>query len=173
MSDIFVRAFTDNKNDFKENEEETHNHNIRLIIDTETTIDQYQNLTFGSCLIQTQISSGLKEEWYIFYGNITENEIQIIKDYGKEHNIKVLPVRKFVESVFFPYAYKMRAEVIGFNLPFDLSRLAIDYGITRNKEDAFSLKISNDKRNPSIRIQSIDQKEIVYRIYNTVKKKEG
>ncbi|MBD6956391.1 MAG: hypothetical protein F9Y92_07145 [Thermoplasmatales archaeon] len=171
MSDIFVRAFTDNKNDFKENEEETHNHNIRLIIDTETTIDQYQNLTFGSWLIQTQISSGFKEEWYIFYGNITENEIEIIKDYGKEHNIKVLPVREFVESVFFPYAYKMRCEVIGFNLPFDLSRLSIDYGIARKKEDAFSVKLSEDKRNPRIRIQSIDQKRSFIEFTTPLRKK--
>ena len=172
MSDIFVRAFTDNRNDFKEYEDETHNPNIRLIIDTETTIDQYQNLTFGSCLIQTKISSGSKKEWYLFYGNIPEDKIEIIKNYGKEHNIKVLPVREFVDRVFYPYAYKMRCEVIGFNLPFDLSRLAIDYGIARNKEDAFSLKLSNDERNPRIRIQSIDQKRSFIEFTTPLRKKK-
>jgi hypothetical protein len=42
-----------------------------------------------------------------------------------------------VDNVFYPYAFRMRCEVIGFNLPFDLSRLAIDYGIARIKRIHF------------------------------------
>ena len=171
MSDIFVRAFTDNKTEFKHNEPENHNKNIRLIFDTETTIDQYQNLNFGSCLIQTKISTGIKEKWYLFYGNIPEDKITIITEYGKKHNIDVLPVREFVDKIFYPYAYKMRCEVIGFNLPFDLSRLAIDYGMARNKTDAFSFKLSEDKRNPWIRIQSIDQKRSFISFTKPLRKK--
>ena len=171
MSDIYVRAFTDNKTEFKHNEPKNHNKNIRLIFDTETTIDQYQNLNFGSCLIQTKISTGFKEEWYLFYGNISEDKIQIVKEYGKEHNIDVLPVREFANMVFYPYAYKMRCEVIGFNLPFDLSRLAIDYGIARNKEDTFSFKLSEDKRNPRISIHSIDQKRSFIEFTTPLRKK--
>jgi len=158
MTDIFVRAFTKNKREKRGKEPEDHNANLRLIFDTETTIDQYQNLTFGSCLIQTKLSTGIKEKWYLFYGDISDDKIKIIKEYGKKHNIDVLPVREFVDYVFFPYAYKMRCEVIGFNLPFDISRLAIDYGIARQSDDAFSFQLSKDKRNPRIRIQSIDQK---------------
>jgi hypothetical protein len=157
MSDIFVRAFSDNYSTHKV-KNESHNSNIRLIIDTETTIDRYQNLTFGACLIQTKTSAGFKEEWFLFYGNISKDEINLIKQYGKEHKIKVMPVREFVDKVFFQYAFRMRCEVIGFNLPFDLSRLAIDFGVARNTEEAFSLKLSEDKRYPRIRIQSIDQK---------------
>ena len=157
MNDIFLRAYTDhilkNKGKFEEN----HNANIKLILDTETTVDQYQNLTFGSCLIQTRTSSGFKEEWYLFYGDIPQDKKEIIEEYGKEHNIIVMSVREFVDNVFYPYAYKMRVEVIGFNLPFDLSRLAIKYGISRKTKDGFSFKLSGDV-NPRIRIQSIDQK---------------
>ena len=61
MTDIFVRAFSDNNSNHNDVEPEIHNQNIRMIIDTETTIDRYQNLTFGSCLIQTRISTGFKE----------------------------------------------------------------------------------------------------------------
>ena len=143
MTDIFVRAFSYNYSDHNDVEPEIHNPNIRMIIDTETTTDPYQNLTFGSCLIQTKISSRVKEDWYVFYGDIPNDKSEIIEDYGKEHNITVMPVREFVDNVFYPYAYNMRCEVIGFNLPFDLSRLAIDYGIARNTEDSFSLKLSD------------------------------
>ena len=62
MTDIFVRAFSDNYSDHNDVEPEFQNPNIRMTIDTETTTDQYQNLTFGSCLIQTKISTGFKEE---------------------------------------------------------------------------------------------------------------
>jgi len=179
MTDIFVRAFSDNysnhndKQNNKQNstEPEIHNPDIRMIIDTETTIDQYQNLTFGSCLIQKKISSGFKEEWYLFYSDIPEDKINLIKQYGKEHNIEVLPVREFVDKIFYPYAFKIRCDVIGFNLPFDLSRLAIDYGIARNTKDAFSLKLSDDKRNPRIRIQSIDQKRSFISFTTPLRKK--
>jgi len=142
-----------------------------LIFDTETTIDQYQNLTFGSCLNQKKISTGVNEKWYLFYGDIQDYQIRIIEEYGKKHNIVVLPVREFVEDIFYPYAYKMRCEVIGFNLPFDLSRLAIGYGIARNSEDAFSFLLSNDKRKPRIRIESIDQKRSFISFTTPLRKK--
>jgi len=171
MTDIFVRAFSYNYSDHNDVEPEIHNPNIRMIIDTETTTDPYQNLTFGSCLIQTKISSRVKEDWYVFYGDIPNDKSEIIEDYGKEHNITVMPVREFVDNVFYPYAYNMRCEVIGFNLPFDLSRLAIDYGIARNTEDSFSLKLSEDKRNPRIRIQSIDQKRSFISFTTPLRKK--
>ena len=158
MTDIFVRAYTDNRSEFKHNEPDYHNPNITLILDTETTIDQYQNLTFGSCLIRTKISTGFKEDWYLYYGDISDNDRKIIEDYGSENNIQFMSIRDFVDYVFYPYAFRMRAEVIGFNLPFDLSRLAIGYGISRKTKDGFSFKLSEDFRNPRIRIQSIDQK---------------
>jgi hypothetical protein len=158
MTDIFLRAFSDINFNHTDVEPETHNPNIRMYIDTETTTDSYQNLTFGSCLIQTKTSTGVRDVWYIFYGDLKEEKINLIKQYGSEHNITVMPVREFVDKIFFPYSYQMRCEVIGFNLPFDLSRLAIDFGVARKSKDAFSLKLSEDERNPRIRIQSIDQK---------------
>ena len=171
MTDIFVRAFTDNKPESKPKDPENHNQNIRLIFDTETSIDQYQNLTFGSCLIQTEISTGIKEEWYLFYGDIPQDKLSIIEKYGKKHNITVMPIKDFVNEIFYPYAYKMRCEIIGFNLPFDLSRLAISFGISRKTEDGFSFNLSEDTRNPRIRIQSIDQKRAFISFTKPLRKK--
>ena len=115
MSDIFVRAFSDNYSKHKDTEHDNQNPNFRMIIDTETTTDRYQNLNFGSCLIQTKTSNGFKENWHLFYGNIPEDKREIIKEYGREHNIDVLPVREFVDKIFYPYAFRMRCEVIGFD----------------------------------------------------------
>ena len=171
MTDIFVRAFSLNNREKHVKETENHNPNVRLIFDTETTTDRYQNLTFGSCLIQTKISTGIKEEWYLFYGNIPEEKIRIIEEYGKKHNVNVMPVREFVDNVFFPYAYKMRCEVIGFNLPFDISRLVMSYGTARKSDDAFSFQLSNHKRQPRIRIESIDQKRSFISFTTPLRKK--
>jgi len=172
MSDIFVRAFSNNNSNHNDFDNEIHNQNIRMFIDTETTTtDRYQNLTLGSCLIQTKTSVGNKEEWYLFYGDIPEDKINLITQYGREHNISVMPVREFVDNVFFPNAFIKRCEVVGLNLPFDLSRLAIDYGIARNTKDSFSLKLSEDKRNPRIRIQSIDQKRSFISFTTPLRKK--
>ena len=171
MSDIFVRAFSSNKKKKYTKEPENHYSNIRLIFDTETTTDQYQNLLFGSCLIQTKLSTGIKDEWYLFYGDIPDNDRKIIEVYGSKTNIQVISIWDFVDKVFYPYAYKMRCEVIGFNLPFDLSRLAIGYGIARNSEDAFSFLLSNDKRKPRIRIESIDQKRSFISFTTPLRKK--
>lgn len=171
MSDIFVRAFSSNKKKKYTKEPENHYSNIRLIFDTETTIDQYQNLTFESCIIQTKLSIGIKEKWYLFYGDISDDKIRIIEEYGKRQGIDVSPVREFVENIFYPYSYKMRCEVIGFNLPFDLSRLAINHGKARKTEDVFSFQLSKDKRKPRIRIEGIDQKRSFISFTTPLRKK--
>jgi len=82
-----------------------------------------------------------------------------------------MPVREFVDNVFYPNAFIKRCEVIGFNLPFDLSRLAIEFGIAREKDDAYSLKLSYDERNPRIRIQSIDNKRSFISFTTPLRKK--
>jgi hypothetical protein len=171
MTDIFVRAFTDFEHEGKGKYQENHNPNIQLIFDTETTTDQYQNLLFGSCLVRTKISSGFKGEWYLFYGNISEENRKTIEQYGKEHNINVMSVRGFVDDIFYHYAYRIRAEVIGFNLPFDVSRLAIGYGISRKARDGFSFKLSEYAKKPRIRIQSIDQKRTFISFLRALQKK--
>ncbi|MEM3845432.1 MAG: hypothetical protein QXU98_07005 [Candidatus Parvarchaeota archaeon] len=171
MTDVFVRAFTDTDSKSSHREEINHNPDVQLIFNTETTTDQYQNLTFGSCLIKTKISSGFKEEWHLFYGNISDKDRTTIEDYGKERNINLMSVMEFVDNVFYPYAYKMRAEIICFNLPFDLSRLAIDYGISRKTKDAFSFKLSEKATNSRIRIQWIDQKRCFISFLKPLRKK--
>jgi hypothetical protein len=92
--------------------------------------------------------------------------------------------RDFVRNVFMPMAVDARCLVVGFNLPFDLSRLAVDWGDTRrarrvrDEADAFiprrrpwdgfqggfSLVLSGaadggeNRRDPRIAVKTIDSK---------------
>src|SRR5262249_20077111 len=65
----------------------------------------------------------------------------VLQDYVRRHPAPVVPgVRstirlrsrqEFVQQVFYPAAYKTRALIIGFNLLFDLSRIALGWGEAR------------------------------------------
>ncbi len=112
-----------------------------LIIDTETTTDEAQALTFGCwryCRNDPDrlvcVSEGL------FYDDdlaTTDPEgFATLHQYAHSHRasserdrpLELLSRSEFVEKVFYRAVYKARARMVGFNLPFDLSRLAV--GVT-------------------------------------------
>lgn len=51
---------------------------------------------------------------------------------------------EFIDDVLFARAYDLRASIVGFNLPFDISRLAIRHGSARGKamRGGFTFKLS-------------------------------
>ena len=55
-----------------------------------------------------------------------------------------MPIAEFIENVFFRIGYELRALIIGFNLPFDISRLAINHGPSRGRvmKGGFSFQLS-------------------------------
>lgn len=168
-NDLYIRGYIDNISNSKHTKKPTvHNKNIRLIIDTETTIDAYQNLSFGSCLIETDLSTGTKEDWYIFYGDINDKDKVIITEYSKTHNITVMHVTEFIDSVFYRYAYLLRAEVIGFNFPFDISRLAYRY-YAQQHNNGFTFELSHNLHFPRVKIQSLDSKRSFISFTNAAK----
>ena len=65
-----------------------------------------------------------------------------------------------MEQVFFRVAYKLKATVVMFNAPFDLSRLAIGYGKARGLYGGgFSLKFWDEERfRPRVTYKTIDSK---------------
>ncbi|EQD30033.1 DNA-directed DNA polymerase B, partial [mine drainage metagenome] len=85
---------------------------------------------------------------------------------GQDARFEAMDREKFVLSVFLPYALDMRAVVVGFNLPFDLSRLAVDFAPKRNVKatEAWTLRLlPNDHPafafTPGIRIQHVDARK--------------
>jgi hypothetical protein len=129
-----------------------------LTIDTETTTDTAQALLFGSYKYSSWNSSGRLEcvEEGIFYDDDLPTAdsagFAILDRHRKKHpanvsregrrEISFLSKRQFLERVFWPAAWRSRALVVGFNLPFDLSRLAFGCGEARGKyRGGFSLSL--------------------------------
>jgi len=159
---ISLRCYTGNYNPathypYNENA----NNGMVLTLSTETTSDQHQTLTFGSCAVWI---NGTLYKICLFYDeNLNEKKVDAIRRVGntlqKENDCTVLVMSKseFVTKVFYPYVYEARAKCVGFDLPYELSRLASSWTTARKIQDAFSIKlVENNSRLPSIRIKSIN-----------------
>jgi hypothetical protein len=117
-----------------------------LIFDTETTIDTRQELTFGAYRL-CQLVDGkylCSEEGLFHVDDLDAGQHKILRTYvGNELasvevksfppklDLKLYPRWKFVEKVFWK-AVQNGGMVVGFNLPFDLSRLAVGWGKARS-----------------------------------------
>ncbi len=107
-----------------------------LVFDTETRVDATQKLTFGSYRF---IVAGQCLEQGLFYAaDLPKADIRVLKEYAAHHSAETVTVkelrlltRKEFLDVFFDLAYRSRCLVVGFNLPFDLSRLAFDFSPAR------------------------------------------
>ena len=112
-----------------------------LIIDTETTIDAKQKLTFGAYRHLKLASVGYQcvEEGLFYADDLDSQQIEVLKRYVGDPThlpgieVKMFPPKiclplmsrsVFVERVFWK-AIQKADMVVGFNLPFDLSRLAV------------------------------------------------
>ena len=58
------------------------------------------------------------------------------------------------------YAYNLRGTVVGFNLPFDLSRIAIDSStaLTKLVRGGFTFKLSPSEYRPHVQVKSINSR---------------
>lgn len=148
---------------------------LTLVLDTETSIDTTQRLRFGvwrvynhDCLIDEGIFTG---------DDLSPTECDVIATYAADQPtetpdrapLRVLSRRAFLAEVFWPVTYKGRGLVVGFNLPFDLARLAVGSGTARGPRmgGGFSLTLWEYERNgiweenryrPRVTVKAIDSK---------------
>lgn len=126
-----------------------------LVFDTETRIDAAQRLTFGSYRYY-EFNNCIEEG--LFYGDDLPNaDRTILEDYVRSHAADVSPdcekrlrflTRNQFANKIFHYGCRYHAWIIGFNLPFDLSRIAAGFANARLKyAGGFSL-ILNTRRHP-------------------------
>jgi hypothetical protein len=100
-----------------------------LVFDTETTPVETQRLRFG---VYQLLHNGRLEEKGLFYDHVTDAELETLKAEAPGHECaEPLEVSKFIHKLFLPTAFKAGGLVVGFNLPFDLSRLAIAHEAAR------------------------------------------
>ena len=147
-----------------------------FVFDTETSTDHTQRLNFGSYRF---VVAGRCLKEGVFYGDdLPRKELRILKQYVSTNRADVedeglaqllLVSRGDLVKELYRDAYKGRCLLVGFNLPFDLSRIACDSGNARKRfAGGFSLGLwfyidkEGKKRThgnrPRIGIKHIDNK---------------
>jgi hypothetical protein len=129
-----------------------------LFFDTETTVDAAQALLFGSYRYCRWSKDGVLvcvEEGLFHADDLAAtrpDEYQVLRDYADSHPAEVGPGaaatlrfrsrREFVDEVFARAAGNSDVLIVGFNLPFDLTRLATSWGPARGRfRGGFSLQL--------------------------------
>lgn len=176
MSKIAVRGFTQKlekpeaKRSFKDFKTPLKHPRV-LFFDTETVPDQYQNLKIGS--FQIFHNSCLYYEG-LFYDPtfLSEKEIKTIETYSRKYKKNLYLQDEFIDNLFYPEVFLLKTLCSGFNLPFDLSRLAKRSGNSRDKNrGGFTLTLSDDPFKPPIVIKKLGDS---YNIkFTTTKQNKG
>ena len=146
-----------------------------LVFDTETRTDASQRLTFGS--YRFFVGNELREEGLFYSDDLPVKDRRTLERYVAAQNKRALRTgevplllltrRKFLTR-FYKAVYKGRALLVGFNLPFDLSRIGFASRSARGRfAGGFSLALWSyikngiekpDNHRPSIGIKHIDSK---------------
>jgi hypothetical protein len=84
--------------------------------------------------------------------------LEITKRFASGNGLTLRTVAEFVDDVLFDRAYDLRASIVGFNLPFDISRLAADHGSARGKamRGGFTFKLTQRRWRPAIQIRHLN-----------------
>jgi len=168
--DVYVRAFTKVKVDTSASKKDIPDidqfngkpeHHVRpsriLVLDTETTNDEKQALKFGYFEIYEK---GQLDFHGLFYNEsiIREDELAILKDFSTVNDIPLMTRKEFNNEVFYPEVFFKQTCCVGFNLPFDLSRIALDVGYARNKTmlGGFSFKLSTNMEYPRVLVKHVN-----------------
>jgi hypothetical protein len=149
-----------------------------FVFDTECKTDTAQALTFGS---YRYFEHGKCLEEGLFYGDdLPRADRAKLEAYAQRHpagtdwrygvpELRLLSRREFLEKLY-DAGFDGRGLIVGFNLPFDLSRVAFDFGNAKDKRFAggFSLALWGwvdktgkrriNKFRPRIAIKHIDSK---------------
>jgi hypothetical protein len=141
-----------------------------FVFDTETRTDASQRLTFGS--YRFFVDNELREEGLFYADDLPSKDRKTLEKYVAAQNrrgirLLLLTRRDFLKKLY-KAAYKGRAMLVGFNLPFDLSRIAFTARPARGRfAGGFSLAIWSymklgverpSTRRPSVGIKHIDSK---------------
>jgi hypothetical protein len=135
---------------------------ISVIFDTETTTDPSQRLRFGAYQIRdhgTLIARGL------FYADDAPAEdrddlkaaFRTLRPTDDGERLELISRSEFVDRVLFGWGQEVGALIIGFNLPFDLSRLATAHTYGKGSmKGGFSFTYADRRQN--IRVKHLSQR---------------
>jgi hypothetical protein len=138
-----------------------------LFFDTETAVDAAQQLRFG-CY---QLWEGdRRRSRGIFYDpeNVEPHEIAELRRVTALRRQDLIAAAEFVDRIFYPTA-NAGGLIVGFNLPFDISRLAIGHeparavrwkngSMDRSMQSGFTFKLSQDPANANLRVKHLSRR---------------
>ena len=118
-----------------------------LVFDCETTVDHTQQLRVGCS--QLRLGQAV-HQCVLFYDpeSVSSEELDVLKQAAGDNGWEIMEVTRWIEEVLFAAAVDLSATVVGHNLFFDLTRVAIGHDTTRSHDrrmrGGFSLKLSED-----------------------------
>lgn len=129
-----------------------------VIFDTETTIDAGQSLRFGT--YQVRKGCELKATGIFFDPEgIEDAELDLLRSYAAGHGLELISREQFVDDILFGIGWACRATIVGFNLPFDIARIAISHGPARtDMRGGFSFKMSQQRIYPHIQVKHLSRR---------------
>jgi hypothetical protein len=129
-----------------------------IVFDCETSVEANQQLRVG--FFQTREKSKLERSGLFFDPSaISESEERLIRSYASLHNLEVLTIAQFRTDVLLKYGYTRHATIVGFNLPFDISRIALDHGVARrDKRGGYSFLLTRNSEHPRIRVKHLSSR---------------
>ena len=145
-----------------------------LVFDTETTVDAAQRLRIGAY----QFRNGDElDEAGLFYDPaiISDRELSLLRPVrGRARTDSCGPSLEFVDEVLFDRAYDLRASIVGFNLPFDISRLAVKHGSARGKamRGGFTFKLSRHWWRPAIQVRHLNARASLIQFTHPPKRRD-
>ncbi|APH38231.1 DNA polymerase [Methanohalophilus halophilus] len=157
MTKVAVRGYTHKEKKAWKGETPTTplRHDRVLVFDTETTTDQYQNMKIGYFQIY---QDGYIQHEGLFYdpSMLDVRETRALNIYASRHTISIYTLSDFVDNVFYTEVYDFQTLCVGFNLAFDISRIAKRSGNSRGKnKGGFTLTLSDDRVKPPIVIKKL------------------
>jgi len=152
-----------------------------LVFDTETRITADQSLTFGVYRLCKLVGDDyeLTEEGIFYADDLSPAELRVLKQHvdasvpdvnGFPPIFPLYSRSEFIRRVFWPSIKYKGAVICGFNLPFDLARLALAWN--RGDHDEWSLTMAQfpggveNRYRPRILITPIDSKKAFIRLAN-------
>jgi hypothetical protein len=141
-----------------------------LIFDCETRTTPDQRLRFGAYQLRNR---GRLFERGAFYEPevLSAEDLTVLSEVVAEESeasdgerVRLLTRDQFVDQVLYGYGRDVGAQIVGFNLPFDISRLAIDHdSARRSMRGGFSFKLSEKEGRAHVAVKHLSQKAALIR----------
>jgi len=157
MNKLFLRAYTKPKKlkrRYVSPKDSYKEHKAVFVFDTETTINLKQELKIGYFQLYIE---GVLVQHGLFYKDLSNLEKDIVFSYGRKKSIEVYSHKQFIYEIFYPIVFNKKALCLGYNLPFDISRISINHSqARRNEYGGFSFTLSEYNGLPRIKIKQLN-----------------